>query len=201
MKGAAAMDRNMVYAGVSVVLAGLLGFSWAQGRGALVADEPRPLAQEIAVVDMVKVFENHKGFQKKNEEFKQEGLKVQEKIKQFQEQGLKLQEDLNKQKTGSAEFIRIKGELKAKQLEFQKFQKEQTEKFQKEQADVITTTYQQIVEQIQRIAEDKGLKLVLRTQAENLDSKNPQKLMEAVNRQVLYQNGLDITDDVVQAVN
>src|SRR5262245_30887345 len=48
MKGNLAMDRNTIYAGVSVVLAGLLGFTWAQGRGALSADEPKPVAGEIA---------------------------------------------------------------------------------------------------------------------------------------------------------
>ena len=54
------MDRNMMYAGVSVILAGLLGFSWAQGRGALNADEPKVIAADIAVVDLAKVFDNHK---------------------------------------------------------------------------------------------------------------------------------------------
>jgi Skp family chaperone for outer membrane proteins len=201
MKGAAAMDRNMVYAGVSVVLAGLLGFTWAQERGAVSADEPRPISQDVAVVDMVKVFENHKGFQKRSEELKQMAEKAKEKLKRIAEEGQRLKDELGRQKAGSAEFTRIQKELNEKAAEFQRVQKEQTEQLQKEQTDGINATYRDIVDEIQRIAEKRGLRLVLRSQGEIPDATNPQKLAESVNRQILYQSGLDITDEVIQAFN
>ena len=195
------MDRNMAYAGVSVVLAGLLGFSWAQGRAGLAADDQRLLTQDVAVVDMVKVFENHKGFQKRSEDFKQAGLKAQEKLKVIAAAGQTLKDELNRQKPGSADFSRIQKELAEKAAEFQKVQKEQAEQLQKDQTEAINITYKDIVDEIQRIAEKRGLRLVLRSQGEIPDATNPQKLAESVNRQVLYQNGLDITDEVMQAFN
>ena len=195
------MDRNLIYAGVSVVLAGLLGFTWAQERGAVSADEPRPISQDVAVVDMVKVFENHKGFQKRSEDLKQTVEKAKEKLKKIAEDGQRLKDELARQKAGSAEFVRIQKELNEKAAEFQRVQKEQAEQFQKEQADAINITYKDIVDEIQRVAEKRGLRLVLRSQGEIADATNPQKLAESVNRQVLYQNGLDITDEVVQAFN
>jgi Skp family chaperone for outer membrane proteins len=194
------MDRNVAYAGVSVVLAGLLGFSWAQGRAGLAADQ-KLLTQDVAVVDMVKVFENHKAFQKRSEDFKQAGLKAQEKLKVIAEAGNRLKQELGRQKAGSEEFARIQKELNEKAAEFQRVQKEQAEHLQKEQTDAINVTYKDIVDEIQRIAEKRGLRLVLRSQGEIPDVTNPQKLAESVNRQVLYQNGLDITDEVMQAFN
>jgi Skp family chaperone for outer membrane proteins len=201
MKGAAAMDRNMVYAGISLVLAGMLGFTWAQERGAVSADEPRPISQDVAVVDMVKVFENHKGFQKRSEDLRQTTDKAKEKLKIIAEAGQRLKQELERQKPGSAEFARIQKELNEKASEFQRVQKEQTEQLQKEQTDAINVTYRDIVDEIQRIAEKRSLRLVLRSQGEIPDATNPQKLAESVNRQVLYQNGLDITDEVIQAFN
>lgn len=195
------MDRNLAYAGVSVVLAGLLGFTWAQGRGALSADEPRPMTQDIGVVDMIKVYENHKGFQKRSEDFKQASLKAQQKLKTIADAGQKLKDELAGQKPGSAEFARIQKELAEKGNEFQRVQKEQAEQLQKEQTEAISVTYKDIVEEIQRIAEKRGLRLVLRSQGDVTETLNPQKLAESVNRQVLYQNGLDITDEVLQAFN
>ncbi len=195
------MDRNMAYAGLSVVLAGLLGFSWAQGRGALIADEPRPMTHDIAVVDMVKVFEKHKAFQTRSEEFRRSGQEYQEELKRRAEYGKQLQDDLKRAKPGSSEQSRLQQELADKTAEFQKFQKEQSERLQKEQTEAIKVTYQEIMEQIQRIAEARGLKLVLRFQEESLDTKFPQKVAETVNRQVLYQNGLDITEEVLQGLN
>jgi Skp family chaperone for outer membrane proteins len=195
------MDRNMAYAGVSVVLAGLLGFSWAQGRGALVADEPRPMTQDIAVVDMVKVFEKHKAFQTRSEEFRRAGQEFAAELQRLREAGIRLQEDLKRAKPGSSEQTRLQQEFNEKNAEYQKYQKEQAERLQKEQTEAIKVTYQEIVEQIQRIAEARSLKLVLRFQEENLDTKFPQKVAETVNRQVLFQNGLDITEEVLQGLN
>jgi len=195
------MDRNMAYAGVAVVLAGLLGFNWAQGRGALNADEPRPMTQDIAVVDVGKVFEKHKRFRARSEEFQRVNKEAEQELKKLAEEGQKLKEELGRQKAGSAEFARIQKELAEKAAEFQKYQKEQAERFQKEQSEAIAVTYKEISEEIQRIAEARGLRLVIRSQSETPDLKIPGKLGEWVNRQVLYENGLDITDDVIQAFN
>jgi Skp family chaperone for outer membrane proteins len=200
-KGAAGMDRNMVYAGVSVVLAGLLGFSWAQGRGALNADEPKLLAGEIAVVDMAKVFDGHKILTAKREQVRREAQDAQEKFNALAQAGTKLQNELKMHKPGSAEHNRIQKELAEKAAELQKYQKETVQKLQQEEAEIYLETYRFVIEEIQRIAEARGLKLVLRYQADNLDAKDPKKLMESLNRQILYEKGLDITDDVLQAVN
>jgi Skp family chaperone for outer membrane proteins len=195
------MDRNMAYAGVSVVLAGMLGFSWAQGRGGLAADEPKPMTQDIAVVDIGKIYEKHKRFQAKSEDFKRANQQAQEKLNALAQAGQKLKSELDQQKPGSSDYARVQKELAEKQAEFQKYQKEQAERFQKEQTEAISVTYQEIVEEIQRIAEARGFRLVLRYQVELPDPKNPLKLAELVNRQILYQNGLDITEEVLQAFN
>jgi Skp family chaperone for outer membrane proteins len=195
------MDRNLAYAGVSVVLAALLGFSWGQGQGGLAADEPKPMTHDVAVVDMVKVFEKHKGFLAKSEDFRRDGQEVQEELKRMFAAGNKLQEELKRAKPGSADQARLQQELNEKTAEYQKYQKEQMERLQKEQNQTIKETYEQISAEIRRIAEERGLKLVLRFQEENLDMRFPQKVIETVNRQVLYQNGLDITEEVLQALN
>jgi Skp family chaperone for outer membrane proteins len=195
------MDRNMVYAAVSVVLAGLLGFSWAKGGGALNADEPKLAAQDIAVVDLAKVFDAHKGLTAKRDDLKRDAQRAEESLKSLVEAAKKLQEDLNRHKPGSAEHTRIQKELAEKGAEFQKRRGEQLQELQQKEAAVYHNTYKQIMEEIQRIAEARGIRLVIRTETLAPDTKDQKKLIETMNRQVLYQNGLDITDEVVQAVN
>jgi len=195
------MDRNLTYAGVSVVLAGLLGFSWAQGRGSLSADEPRVTANEIAVVDLAKVFDSHRRLTEKREEVRRDAQAVQDRLKALVEAGKKLQEELKNAKPGSSDHTRIQRELQEKAAEIQKYQKEQVQEIQQAEAEIYQDAYKKVVEEIQRIAEVRGLRLVLRYQADNIDSKDPKKLIESLNRQVLYEKGLDITDEVVQAVN
>jgi Skp family chaperone for outer membrane proteins len=201
MKGNRAMDRNTIYAGVSVVLAGLLGFTWAQGRGALSADEPKPVVGEIAVVDMSKVFNAHKRLAARMDEVKRDNERDQEEAKAMIEAGKQLQQELGNHKQGSAEFNRIQKEIQQKGVELQRFNREMQARFAQAQAQAYLETYQSVAEEVQRIAETRGFKLVLNYSSEPIDAKDLSKTMQVLSRQVLFQSGLDITDDVLQAVN
>ena len=195
------MDRNTIYAGVSVVLAGVLGFTWAQGRGALSADEPKPVTGEIAVVDMSKVFNAHKRLQDRMAEVRRDTERATEDGKVLADAYKELENDLKMHKPGSAEHNRIQKELREKLGEIQKFQAETQKRLGQEQAQAYLVTYQSVLEDIQRIAEARGFKLVLNYSSEPIDAKDVNKTMQVLSRQVLYQSGLDITDDVLQAVN
>src|SRR4029453_14579678 len=115
------MDRNLIYAAVSVVLAGLLGFHWAQGRGALIADEPKVMADEIAVVDLAKVFDSHKRLSEKRDEVRRDARTADDRFKLLTEAVRKLQEELKIQKPGSSDHTRIKKEVQEKTAGIQKF--------------------------------------------------------------------------------
>ena len=211
------MDRNTIYAGVSVVLAGLLGFTWAQGRSALSADEPKSVGGEIAVVDIARVFKGHKRFLARGEEFKREMERAGEDAKTMLDAARQLQEELKRHKPGSAEHGRIQKELQEKAVDLKKFQDDLQKHMIHEQQQISLATYQSIVDEVQRIAESRGFKLVLNFSSEPIDAKEDNaglqdKTMQMIqaqamqtnqvlSRQVLYQNGLDITDDVLQAVN
>ena len=90
------MDRNMIYAGSAIVMAGLLGFSWGKGGNGLNADDSKPAMHDVAVVDMNKVFAAHKVLLAKNDELKHEtSRKAQKKVsKCLADAGEKLKNDL-----------------------------------------------------------------------------------------------------------
>jgi len=196
------MDRNMIYAGASVILAGLLGFSWARGGGTLNAEESRAAApQEIAVVDLAKVFAGYKAFQSDNEELKREVQHVQEESRAMLATGNKLGEELKLHKQGTAEHTRILKEIQAKADAFKKHNEESQKHLTEKQATLNLKNYYAVNEEIQRIAAARGFKLVVNYASDPIDPKDLSKTMQVLNRQVLYQNGLDITEDVLQAVN
>jgi Skp family chaperone for outer membrane proteins len=200
-KGDRAMDRNMVYAGTAIVLAALLGFSWGKGGGGLNADDSKPATNDIAVVDLAKVFAAHKGLQAKNEELKQEYERVNEELKALTEAAQKIQGEFNAAKKGSAESQRLEGEFKKKVDAFKKLQEDSQKKFGEANAVNLMAVYQLVNEEVARIAEARGFRLVMNFTSESLDQKDPQKRQLIFTRQVLYQNGLDITDDVITAFN
>ena len=195
------MDRNMIYAGSAIVMAGLLGFSWGKDGGGLNADDSKPAMHDVAVVDMNKVFASHKVLIAKNEELKHELEKAQESLKAMTDAGQKLKADLEGAKKGSAEFQRIERELQQKVLEWKKLNDEAQKKIAEANATNLLVTYQNVSEEIQRIADARGFKLVINFAAEPVDTKDPRKWQQVSNRQVIYQNGIDITEDVINAVN
>jgi Skp family chaperone for outer membrane proteins len=195
------MDRHMMYAGVSVVLAGLLGFSWAKGGGALNADDAKPKEHDIAVVDMNKVFTSHKGLLAKGEELQREGKSAQEKLQGFVEAGKQLQEELNRHKQGTSEHNRIARELQQKADAWKKFAEETQKRLQEQSMSNMLSTYKTVNEEILRIAEARNFRLVINFSSDPVDQKDTAKGMQILGRQILYQNGLDITEEVIQAVN
>jgi len=65
----------------------------------------------------------------------------------------------------------------------------------------LLSTYQLINDEIQRIAEARSFRLVINYSSDPVDQKDTAKAMQTMSRQILYQNGLDITEDVIQAIN
>ncbi|MBS0261329.1 MAG: OmpH family outer membrane protein [Planctomycetes bacterium] len=195
------MDRNMMYAGTAIVMAGLLGFSWGKGGNGVRADDAKPVAGEIALVDIAKVFTAHKGMQGKSDELKREAERVSKDMQELQASGQKLQEQYNKAKKGSAEAKEVEQEIKKARDQFATLQQEQR-RLLETNAEHLMATYEAINNEIARIAEARGYKLVLNFTLEPVvDVKDPQKRQVVLNRQVLYQNSLDITDDVISAFN
>ena len=195
------MDRQMAYAGVSVVLAGLLGFSWGKGGGALNADEPKANDRDIAVVDMNKIFASHKGLQVKNEELQREGARAQEKLKALLDSGKQLQDELKRHKQGTAEFDRVARELQGKADAWKKLAEESQKHFQEQSLTNVLSIYQSVNDEIQRIAEARHFRLVINFSSEQVEQRDISKAALILNRQILYQSGLDITDEVIQAFN
>lgn len=200
-KGDREMDRNMMYAGASVVLAGLLGFSWAKGGSALNADEPKAIERDIALVDMNKIFASHKGLQAKNEEFKREAESAQEKGKALFEALRQIQEDLKRHKQGTAEHNRLGKELQEKELQIRKFQVETKRHLDEVNMANLLATYKLVNDEVQNIAEARGYRLVINYSSEPVDTKEPAKGIQTMSRYVLYQKDLDITEVVIQAIN
>jgi Skp family chaperone for outer membrane proteins len=196
------MDRHSLHLGVSVVLAGLLGFSWARGGGGLIADETKAVDRDIAVVDVVKVCRSHKALLAKQDEMKREYEAIQDQFKSLVATGKRLEEELKQHKQGTAEHDRIAMEVKEKAAECKEFQKQSQKRLQEQMGASALSTYRLVNDEIQRIAEARGFRLVINFSSEPVEQNDyPKALSQITARQILYQNGLDITEDVIQAVN
>lgn len=192
---------------VIAVLASLLGYSWAQAPGLRGADEPaKPDAGAkpdfpVAVVDLSRVFNGYKQLAERKEEQQRQFLKADESMKARVEELKRLQEEAKAFKEGSADQKRAGEELQAKAREFEAYRREQQKALIEAQSKLVLWAYERIAEQVQQYADEHGIRLVLQINAIPTEGKNPQEIMTGVNRQVIYHNTLDITDEILNAVN
>jgi Skp family chaperone for outer membrane proteins len=187
---------------VVAILAGLLGYTWAQGQALRGADnEQQPPAFPVAVVDMARVLNGYKQLTERKEEQQKLFQKAEESAKQRVEEAKRLQEELKAAKEGSAEHKRLFEELQAKSKEFQQFRGQQQQALVEAQSKMLLWAYERVVEQVQQYADAHQIKLVMQINPIPVEGKPPQEIIAGINRQVIYQNSLDITDEILQALN
>jgi Skp family chaperone for outer membrane proteins len=103
---------------------------------------------------------------------------------------------------GSAEQQRLQGQLGKLQADLQQFVVGERTQLQKKQMTVYLEFFRQMDGEIMKYAKEHGLKLVLRQTESSLeDNQTLPEALKALNRAILYEEGLDITDEILQALD
>lgn len=195
------MQRNSPVALLAVVLALLLGYSWAP-RGGAARAEPKFDGSTIALVDMLKLFNAHKGYTGRRDELQKEITEAQQTFNAKAASIRKLEEEGKSARQGSEEHKRLAEEWRTKMKDLETFRREKLQRLAEEEKQLNIKTFQEIVEQIEKYSEAHGLRLVVRYSSDPLDdSKNPQEVLGLVNQFVVYQRGLDITEEIIASLN
>lgn len=195
------MHRHISSPVVVAILAALLGYTWAQRPGLHGDDEHTASALSTAVIDLSRVFDGYKPFLEKQAEMLQEFRKVEETVKEMAAEDQRLQEEFKKAQPGSPEQKRLAETIQEKRKAFETFQRDVQRRLQTERNQLFSETYDRIVEQIQQYADTKGIRLVVSHRGVPLESRDPRETMNKLQRPIVYHNLLDITDDILQALN
>jgi Skp family chaperone for outer membrane proteins len=88
------------------------------------------------------------------------------------------------------------------QGDFQRFVAEGRNKLQNKEATTYLAFFRQLDTEISKYAKANGIKLVLRQSETSLDDgQSLQDIFKALNRQILFEDSLDITDPILKALN
>ncbi|MCY2964929.1 MAG: OmpH family outer membrane protein [Planctomycetota bacterium] len=195
------MPRQSAFAITLTLLALILGYSWAN-RATVVGQEDRQARTDIALVDMVKLFNADKEYVAKREELQSEVAEAQKAFQEKQQVLMQLQTEGRKAKPGSEEQRRIGTEFQQKAKETEEFRQNHILKVLEAEKMLNIKTYRVIADRIQKYADEKGIRLVIRFAAQPLDeTKPPQEILALINQDVVYQSGLDITEEILQTLN
>jgi len=195
------MLRNSLPTVISSCLALLLGLTWAH-RPVAQGQEERAPRSPFAIVDMAKLFNADKVYVAERDRLQQENAEAQKTFNEKQQVLLQLREEARRAKPESAEQKRLAEELQTKAKELETFRQTHIQKVLEAEKLLNIKTYSGMLEQITKYAETHGIQLVLRYSSQPIDEERThQEVLALINQNVIYQNSLDITEEILQSLN
>lgn len=180
--------------GVAVCLAA--SFCFAQG-----AAPRRASGTNVAVIDVAKVFDNHTRFKQRMEDIKRDIEAFEAQVRQEQTRLTKLRDELQTLKPGTDRYKQIEKQLADSTADVQVNMQLKRKEFLEEEAKVYYNAYQEVLTVVGQFAERNGIGLVLRFNGTEMDPTKRDSVLQGVNRAVVFQRNLNITDYIIEGVN
>ncbi|MEX2176276.1 MAG: OmpH family outer membrane protein [Pirellulaceae bacterium] len=167
---------------------------------AVLAQEAAPLP--IAIVNMDRVFKTYPPLLEKLAPIKEA---AQELAKKEQLRAVEIETLVAKirmAQPGSPEQQRMQQQAAELQGELQQLSQKERGELQQREAAIFLDLYRQMEDEVRKYAQAKGIKLVLRQQDSSLDAQQSVvEILKSLNRGIIYEDGLDITDEMLKALD
>jgi len=183
-----------------VAFAGLLAAeTFAQGTGSAAA--PRSASgSTVAVIDIGHIFRNFDRFKQAMDDLKTDFETTQKHFQNQQNEINNQRELLRDFRPGTADYRRKEEEITRKLADLQAEMALAKKDFREREARIFYDHYDEIVAQVEKQSRRFGLLLVLRYNGEPIRAEDPASVMQGVNRAVVWQGGIDITNYVLDAL-
>jgi len=188
---------HVVLLAFSVCLIPALG--WAQNGQ---AQPQRPAGgTNIALIDVSYVFKNHKVFKDRGELIKKEVKDYDGHLVEQKKVLTEKRNGLSQFKPGSPDYEKLEAEIahEGANLEVEA-QMKRSDILEKE-ARLYYETYMEMLKVVEQFCGPRRIGLVLRFDGDEIDANDRASVFRGVNRAVVYQDGIDITQDILELLN
>jgi Skp family chaperone for outer membrane proteins len=172
-----------------------------QGAGKASAQSAAAGGTNVAVIDISYIFKHHNRFNANQEAMKKEVAGFEKYLQDERGRMQKLAERMKEFETGSPDYKKIDEEMARITAEVQVETQRKRKEFLEQEAKLYNNTYNEIVDEVTRFARQHGIALVLRFSSEAINPDDRQSVLQGVNRSVVYQDRLNITDIILQQIN
>lgn len=166
------------------------------------AEKPAAKPCDVAVIDIGKVFKEHIEFKKAMDLLKAEMVAFQEKGQARHKELQDLAEAAKSNfKKGSEPLEQEERKLQRLANELQIESASKQKQIMAEEAKVYHRIYNDVSEKTIGYARAKGIRIVLRFNSDSIDPDDRNSVLAGVNNSIVYQDNLDITDEIIRRVN
>jgi len=191
--------KRTVVAFISVaVLSGFPGFVVAQNKEA-----SAPREHKVGLIDMAYLFTNYDKFKDMREALKGDMTEIEAGIKGDLDKLKGMAEQLKTFAAGSDDQIAYEKKITAAQAKIEADKQNASRELFRQESKIYQSVYTEVTEAVSLYAQARHYTLILRfTRGEESIGEDPKKVMQALQRQVVYsQPEDDITDRVLKYLN
>jgi Skp family chaperone for outer membrane proteins len=162
---------------------------------------PRPAGTSVAVIDINYIFKNHERFKRAMDDIKKEIEAYETHLRDERTKITQKAEQLKNLAASSPQYKQLEEEIASLHTQLQlETGRKRTEVLDKE-ARLYFHAYQEVEENVKMFANRYGIGLVLRYSGEAIDPSKRDSVLAGVNRAVVFQQNLDITNDILGVLN
>lgn len=180
---------TFVIALIVSVSAPLTTVGWGQDQG------------RVCVLDVAEVFKRNQAFESEMEKIRTEAASLKAKVEQDFANLQREAEKLEQYQIGSAERNEMESQLMQSQALLQSKARQSEADLLAREAKIYFQTYKRMEEIVAEIANEYNISLVLRYDSQTMKQDDRADVIKGVNRAVVYQKGLDLTNLVSQQLN
>jgi septal ring factor EnvC (AmiA/AmiB activator) len=155
----------------------------------------------VAVLDINEVFEKNIRFKAAMDEIRDDIKAYETSVVEKRKQATAMNEKLAEYQPGSQEYKALETQLAQMAADMQVDMAMKKREFMEREAKLYYSAYMDTLQQVGDFASRYNISLVLRFNGEEIDPKERSSVLQGVNRAVVYQRNLNITDQIVQELN
>lgn len=158
-------------------------------------------AFRIAVVDISRVFKNHTGFKATMDGMKNRMQSIEQELKAERDKVKQKEDQRNRYNVGTPEWKQQDNELTQLKGDFNVKMTQRQKDFLEQEAKAYYTTYLQVNDAVKYYAQRNQIGIVLRYSGDPVDPNRREDILRAINKPIVFQNQIDITDDIIASLN
>lgn len=155
----------------------------------------------VVVIDISYIFKNHIRFKEAQDAMKKEVEHFEELIRTERDHITKLAEQLKALQPDSPDYKRVEEQIAERTGKLQLDTTRARKDFLQREAKLYYDTYQEVTNHVASFARQNNINLVLRFASEPIEAEDRASVLQGINRDVVYQNQLNITSHILQQVN
>ena len=176
-------------------------FQWFSATAKEEDKKPKSGAREVAVIDMGQAFKQHNDFREAMEKVKKDFQVFAKKLNTAKAEIQDLNAQLKLLEPGTAAHATLERQIARDAANLQADSALKKKEWMNREAAIFAETYRDIKREVARFARANKIGLVLRYSSEPMDEEQRDSVLKGVNKTVVFQDQIDITDDIIRAVN